>query len=911
MRREAESQLARLLMGRVTIERADLLVRSGFWIEGRGVHVYPTATGPELSGERVSARLDILALLGGRFRVQELILDGVHFEIERSEADRWSPYPINAIDQRGQAGQGGDSADLERKLGAFRVIDIITRVLLETPFIAQEIEVKDSSVRLVDRFVRGKGVPPLETRIESINGTLVHDWIGNRADLVLSGRLSDEMRDRVPIEVSGERRTDGSMSLSVAVTKIELESYSDYFQDQEEKARRAREGGDAGGPALPAKGLLSGVVRFETPEREHGVLEFDLSGQDVSVGLNRGEGVQAVNSPRLQLRSRIEIHPGRVRISEAGLRGPDIRVDVSGDIERPLRSSSPTSLAVYFHDVGLEALARIADALPRDGRDPLLRTLAKIEEGKVVRFGGSGTERLSVWQGVLRGERLDLPAGLSMLAEVSGVTIQLGEYERLSDLSGSATWTQDRLRISRTRAMRKGVPTAQLNLTIDGFPALFEQVETFDANRVSNVSLPGLALLNQVFASPSVSEAEPEAERADAPVEIELDIDVLEHTALLWPLRDAQIGAVLHEHGQSFRIERGIWGGANVRGDVLLSNDPESTIDAQLLVWPVSPAAPAADRAEKKDELGEFAARNASAPSLDGDLPVHDAWASGNFVVDGLHGKQWPVGPTVATFALRGEALELLDVNGKLVPTGTLTGDFEVDLSNAERLAFETRFQIRDGDAGRLMEAVGFPDDFATGDFDVDCELKGPVDPNQSVFAFVSGQIQIEGSDGQIRQSIPLAAAVAHAAEGFSAAEAIDMLQYETISTLIRFQRGQITTEEIKLDGPLRVFLSGTFDFGRPGRAIDAEIGIFLFRQVDQLLGNFPLLGNLIPGGKGKGLFGAFFEVGGTLEEPVLTALPMKSLTEGIPVPDLVKAPFAAIRQALQGGRRVRREARD
>jgi hypothetical protein len=28
--------------------------------------------------------------------------------------------------------------------------------------------------------------------------------------------------------------------------------------------------------------------------------------------------------------------------------------------------------------------------------------------------------------------------------------------------------------------------------------------------------------------------------------------------------------------------------------------------------------------------------------------------------------------------------------------------------------------------------------------------------------------------------------------------------------------------------------------------------------------------------------------------------LPMKSLTDGIPVPDLIKAPFSAIRQALQ-----------
>ncbi|MCP4039245.1 MAG: hypothetical protein GY733_20055, partial [bacterium] len=140
VRREAETQLAKLMRGRVAIDRADVRIRRGLWIEGRGLRVYPSPDGPGLSSERVAARLDVIALLTGRFRVLDLVIEGVHMEIERNLADRWSPYPINAIDKRGQA---GDPDDLERTLGTLKVIDVITRTLLERPFIAQRIEVKN------------------------------------------------------------------------------------------------------------------------------------------------------------------------------------------------------------------------------------------------------------------------------------------------------------------------------------------------------------------------------------------------------------------------------------------------------------------------------------------------------------------------------------------------------------------------------------------------------------------------------------------------------------------------------------------------------------------------------------------------------------------------------------------------
>jgi hypothetical protein len=899
VRSEAEDQLAKLLLGRVTIDRADVRIRRGLWLEGRGVRVYPSATGPGMSSERVAARIDVFALLTGRFRLRELVLDGIHMEIERSVADRWSPYPIDAIDKRGR---GEDPEDLERSLSGFQVVDQITRVLLEDPFIAQRIEIKRGSVRLIDRFVRARGKAPFWVRIDSIQGFLMHDGAENRAELELRGQLSDGLGTRVPIEAVGARRSDGGMELSVAATKLELAAYRDFFQDQNIDARRARDAGTAAATMNRERnfaGVLSGVVRFDTPELGHGTVEVDWSMDQASLGLWRGDEILNFTAPRLQFRTRLEFHPGRLRISEGDLRGPDLRIDITGDIERPLRGSSPANLDVYFHDVGLSALAKIAKAMPASEREPMLRMLGRIEEGRIVRVGGSGTERFSTWQAVLRGDRLDLPPGLSMMAEVAGVTLQLGEYVRLTELSGVANWSRDRIHIRRTQARRGGVETPQLNLVIEGFPILFEDTVPFDQDRISTAGIPGLHLLGDVFIPQTPEEDEVDL-ADDPPIEIDIAIDFVEHGALLLPLRDARVEAVLQKRSQSYRFTKGYWGGAQLSGEVLLTQDPVRTVDAHLKVWAASPELPVVPLqaiAEPEPSSVE--------PASEIEVAAADAlprpWAKGRIWVDGLHGKHWPVGPTVAGFEIAGDTLDLTDISGQLLPYGNLAGSLRMDLSLDDQFRIESQFKIEGGHAGRLTEAVGFPDDFATGRLDVEGALVGPVWPDRSAFAEIDGQIQLEGRNGEIRQGIPLAAALAHAAEGLSPSRANDALVYESIHSVLRFEQGSISTDEIRLDGPLRVFVSGRFDFAKPQREIDGEVGIFMFRQVDQLLGKLPLIGNLIPGGKDRGLFGAFFEVSGNLEEPVLNAMPMKSLTEGAPLPDLVKAPFSALRELFTG----------
>jgi hypothetical protein len=108
------------------------------------------------------------------------------------------------------------------------------------------------------------------------------------------------------------------------------------------------------------------------------------------------------------------------------------------------------------------------------------------------------------------------------------------------------------------------------------------------------------------------------------------------------------------------------------------------------------------------------------------------------------------------------------------------------------------------------------------------------------------------------------------------------------------------------LEGPMRVFASGELDLSQSPGQVDAVVGVFLFRQADRVLGNLPLVKNLI---SDKGMVGAYFELTGPLEDPKAKALPGKTLSESMP--SVIKAPFKVLQFLLAPPRRQGRMEED
>ena len=300
-------------------------------------------------------------------------------------------------------------------------------------------------------------------------------------------------------------------------------------------------------------------------------------------------------------------------------------------------------------------------------------------------------------------------------------------------------------------------------------------------------------------------------------------------------------------------------------------------------------------------------------PDPEGDTSdsIETRWAIGRFSVGELASDRLPVSSILAGFALDGSDLVVSNLEGRLTPKGLVSGRLIFGLAEVDFLPVELEFQIEKGDADPITRSIGFRDGFAEGRLGAHGNLEGVLRPGLPLLAELDGSIRFEARHGAIHQGVPLVAALSHALEGLNPIDAGEALRFETLESNLEFDRGRISTEDLHLDGPLRIFISGSFDVARPGRAIDAEIGIFLFRQVDKILGKLPVIKFLIPGGHQKGLFGAYFKASGELGEPELRALKMRTLTEGILLPDLIKTPFRAIRKAVQSESRIRARRRE
>ncbi|MBW2275108.1 MAG: hypothetical protein JRG96_17715 [Deltaproteobacteria bacterium] len=884
LRLEAERQLAKVMRGRVSIERAKLRVGWGLRIEGETIRVYPSPSGPGLSARHATATIDAVALVRGRFRLRSLYVEGLHMEIERSVSDRWSPKPVAHLDTRGRA---RDPADLEHKLDLLKVFEKTARVLLAKPLIANHMEIRNASVRMVDRHVRGLRTQPLELRIEGIDGTLAHRWLPRGGELSVRGTLVDPARNRIPLEISGRRRGDGHMSLTVAGTGFHLASVGDYVQPQDPESRRLRAvDALAAGATRPFEGLISGVVSYELLSEEHGVLEIDAILKELVAAVPRGNELLPIRSANAKLRGRLEQHPGRLRLPKLEFRGNDVAVELSATLERPLRASSTADLALDLYGAGLDEVKSVISALPESDRESLLRLADRVESGNIVRIGGKGSARISLWRQLLGAELRTLPRGFVIGAQIADVTVGTGPGGRITGLSALLEWSGDRIRFHDAHARYNEARLPILDLELVGVSHLFEGPAASRALVATPEPIPGLPhFLDLVSGSGGEAPAPP----------ILLEVDFLDHPALRWPLRGAKLLIQPEKDGRRISVTRGSWAGAPIRGQVLWRRSPENRVEVTLEASPPSSGTSLPLGAAPTPETASHAA------SHDPEAPrLPSRWAAGEFQIASLEGSRLPAASIAGAFAMDGSLLVLSGVRAPLTPRGWLAGGAAVGLSEGATLPIDLEFDIKEGDATALTEALGFPDDFASGTILARGKLAGRVTPGASVLSVLEGFADIEAHDGEVRQSVPLVSAIAHATEGWNPLAASSALRYESIEMRLYFDHGRIHAEGFRLDGPMRVYCAGDFDVARPGRAVQAEIGIFILRHMDRLLGKIPLVNNLIPGGKEKGLFGVYFEAKGTIEEPKLSALALRSLTDGAPLPDLIKAPFSAIREFLE-----------
>lgn len=855
LRHETEARLAEALGGPVEIGRLRFTPGLGLRLHAEAVTAWPSEAGPRLRVERVEARLRPLALLTGGPLFGTLRLDGLRLALARDRAGAWQPPPLADLAQAPSQPARAPAPNLEEWLAPMAALEALARALLDDSGFADGVELRGASIEFHDAKPPSGGRVALE--LAGLEARLRRHRILGGADLFLRGRLLEAGVERGTLEILGSRARDGSVEIALATAALDLATLAPYLPLEE--------------PRAPIAGTLSGYLgtRSATPGRNTIEVDLVIAGLRSVIpdftGLAGGEP-RPVEAGRVDLAGFLDITDEQLQVRDLRFENGRLRLELAGRIARPLRASSAAELSLAVRDLDVAELRDLLAWLPEVRREQATRGLERIEAGRLAHLQVGGSASLSDWQAFLAGEQGELPERFSLQADVAETRLRVGDEDRLEDLSGHLAWTGERLEVKGARAALKGNPLPVLDLSLDGVSNMLAGDP--ERRRLA----PGGEPLRGLGALADVLEGDPE--KPDQPIEtrIEVELESVHHPALLWPLE--RLSAVLELAPGGFRVEplRGIWAGVPVSGQAVFTEHPERTAKIELVAGPPVAEPPAAQG---------------------------PGWARGRFEMERITTRVWSHEHASGRFTAHGARFDFEDVAASLAPTGRVVGRASLDFARDGSVPYRASFQLADGDVAGVARVLDLPTDFATGKVDLAGSFEGILAPRVPGAKHVSGLLSVRARSGEIRRVLPAVVAIALASRSLNPFSGREQIRYDRAETVLEFAGGSMHTEAFSIDGPdLRIFASGDLSLASPAHEVDAHVVLFLFRQIDNVIGKIPVL-NLLLLGSNENLLAAYFDLTGPWAEPEANLVPLRSLAAGPASLVLEGVPFL-VRKGLQ-----------
>ena len=196
-------------------------------------------------------------------------------------------------------------------------------------------------------------------------------------------------------------------------------------------------------------------------------------------------------------------------------------------------------------------------------------------------------------------------------------------------------------------------------------------------------------------------------------------------------------------------------------------------------------------------------------------------------------------------------------------------------VSNMEARDFlRTLFQKGEGE--RMM---------VTGSVHIDkVELRGEGEDFQKIKESLTGRLRLEFENGVIERFNLLAKIfsvlnVSQLFRGRFPDLATKGLPYHHIMANIHIKEGVASTDDFVVDSDaMKITIFGNVDLGK--HLINARIGVHPLVTLDTVLSNVPVAGYILTGDN-KAFLSYVYEIKGTLDDPKIEAIPIKSMGEG------------------------------
>jgi hypothetical protein len=635
-----------------------------------------------------------------------------------------------------------------------------------------------------------------------------------------------------------------------------------------------RESPDADGPP---RGSVTGHIEVSGQASSRWEIAIDVALRDLEAVLP-GLGPPAdasVSLPTAAFRAALQITPDAVKIRGGRLEVLDAALGFSGRVERPIRRESVARVAAQLDPIQLSEVRQLLDALPAAARLDASATQS-LEAGWLDDFAIEGRAPLERWPTLVVAGGEDARDWVEARAVFSGVVLRVADAEPFEELGGEILWNAERLELRDLHALRRGRPLPRLRIRLVGVQHLLAGDPASQVVPPNVGELDGLRPLSDILFHPGARSDPSRPPRR--PSHVLIDVDWIHHPAFMFPIEQL-LAVVEHDpEGLSFELESGIWGGVPISGSGRFAHDPERT-----LVVDVEAHAPIARSAPWK--------------------PTR-YWARGAFETDGFALGPWSIEASTGEFDVRRETLRLHDVTAVCGPTLRQRGAVEFDLGRPDSVPLRANFRIDSGAIPELSSALLLDPEDATGNVDVTGVLEGWLHPGHHPLSDLVGTIAFVARDGEIRRELPAVLAIANANDSNKLAPSRDVVRYSEIDGVLELKAGRVSLDEFAIDSPdLRVLVSGTVNLVDPSHDMEAVVGVFFFRSLDEALSRIPVLNKLILG-RDKNLVSAYFELTGPWQGPNARLVTTRSLAEGpvqfvMGVPGFVKKGIAAIQSVV------------
>jgi len=249
------------------------------------------------------------------------------------------------------------------------------------------------------------------------------------------------------------------------------------------------------------------------------------------------------------------------------------------------------------------------------------------------------------------------------------------------------------------------------------------------------------------------------------------------------------------------------------------------------------------------------------------------------------HYKHIKFGSLSARVMIQDGVLDLDRVSGRS-PNGEVAGRVVVQLPRKQPADAEISLRATGLPVEDVLKFFGPKGGIATGEARITGTIRGHGRNPHGLYPTLNGKVDLLIEDGRILKSQERAIWKIISILNLPAVlqGKVDLekegLPYDKITATILVQNGLFETENLIIDSPIvKITAAGSYDL--PTDQVDMVWAVSPFGSYSQFLKTIPLFGRLFAGDR-KGIATALFAVKGSIEDPDVTYLPMKSFATGV-----------------------------